>query len=880
MSHATLPPKSTSQRASKSNGKNVVELPANLAALAELFPKRQLSLDPVELLTYEVDASFDRGRPDGLFFPESSLDVSRIMQWSASTNTPLVARGAGTGLSGGAVPEHGGIVLSFARMRNIVDLDIRGRSAAVEVGVVNLVFDTLVKQSGLYYPPDPSSGRSSVIGGNLGENAGGPHCFKYGVTTNYITGLDIVLADSRMLRLGGRALDYPEYDLTGLMVGSEGTLAIATRAYLRLIRNPPGVKTMMVAFNSEESAGKAVSAVIAAGLVPATLEMMDQRIMRIIESYAPVGLPIDAKAALIVEVDGYPDSLDTQMEEISDILETNGGFDLRIAQSEAERAQIWYGRKSAAGSLARMAPAFYLVDITVPRSRLADTLAAVNQVCDHYGLIVGHVFHAGDGNLHPTIAFDPRNPDEKAKVFEACEAIVAICIERDGSITGEHGVGIEKRAFMPMMYTGAELSAMTDIKALFDPKTLLNPGKIFPPNLPAPHYETPILPQGESFTPTTPQEAAGALAALAQAGKRVRIGSAPSGDRRGADLWLSSAGFNGIRTFAVADLYVTVGTGTPLVDLQAALAQEQMQVPLASPWANSTIGGLLATNLNSPQRLRYGGLRDLLMATTVALADGRVIRAGRPVVKNVAGYDLPKLFVGSHGTLGLMTDITLKLSPLPRARRTLALPVADLPQGLAWAATTIPTWLVLSSAILCSGVDLPGKGDAPYALLFTLEGLSEDIAAEEAALREVLTAAGAPPLIALDQRTATEQWVTFLSAGGDQATTVRIGLPPGRLGEYWKQLPPAIQAQAAWCADVGNNLLYARADLNEVTTENWLATLRKPALGLGGYAAVIATPHAGVDRWGYSPDAIDLMRGLKTRWDANHILNPGDFIVC
>jgi D-lactate dehydrogenase (cytochrome) len=846
--------------------------------LATLFPKYQLTLSPVEMLTYEVDAGFDRGRPDAVFFPESAHDVSKLMQWANSTNTPLVARGAGTGLSGGAVPEHGGIVLSFARMNKVLDFDKRGRSAAVEVGVVNLQFDALVKEAGLYYPPDPSSGRSSVIGGNLGENAGGPHCFKYGVTTNYITGLEVVLANGRMARLGGRALDYPEYDLTGLVVGSEGTLAIATRAYTRLIRNPPGVKTMMVAFNSEEEAGSAVSAVIAAGLVPATLEMMDQRIMRIIESFAPVGLPIDAKAALIVEVDGHTESLDTQIEEISDILEQHGGFDLRIAQSEAERAQIWYGRKSAAGALARLAPNFYLVDITVPRSRLADTLAAVNQVCDHYGLTLGHVFHAGDGNLHPCISFDARDLEVKAKVFAACEAIVKLCIERDGSITGEHGVGIEKRAYMPMMYSGAELAAMSEIKAIFDPKTLLNPGKIFPPDLPAPHYETPLLPPGDTFAPTSAQEAAAALLALAKAGKRVRIGSAATGDRRGADVWLSSTGFNGITQFALEDLYVTVGAGTPLTDLQSFLAEKQMQAPLASPWP-TTIGALAATNLNSPQRLRYGALRDLVMAMTVALPDGRVIRAGRPVVKNVAGYDMPKLLIGSHGTLGLITDVTLKLSPLPRGRRTLALPVADLTQGLQWAAATVPAWLVVSSVVLCSGVDLPGAGDAAQTLLFTLEGFDEDLAAEEAGLRTALAEIGAPALIRADGLHATTQWAQFLASGGEQATLVRVGLPPGRVGDYWGQLPPAAQAEAAWCVDVGNHLLYARAGLDAAASATWLATLRKAALGLGGYAVVLATPHAELDRWGYAPDSLELMRAIKRCWDAQGILNPGEFIV-
>jgi D-lactate dehydrogenase (cytochrome) len=859
---------------------------AKIKTLADLFPNHQFTLNPVEMLTYEVDAGFDRGRPDGVFFPESPQDVSKLMQWANSTNTPLIARGAGTGLSGGAVPEHGGIVLSFARMTNVLDFDQRGRSAALEVGITNLAFDGYVKKAGLYYPPDPSSGRSSVIGGNLGENAGGPHCFKYGVTTNYITGLETVLADGRMVRLGGRALDYPEYDLTGLVVGSEGTLAIATRAYVRLIRNPPGVKTLMVAFNSEEAAGKAVSAVIAAGLVPATLEMMDQQIMRIIESYAPVGLPINAKAALIVEVDGYPASLDTQMEEISDILESNGGFDLRIAQSEAERAQIWYGRKSAAGSLARLAPNFYLVDITVPRSRLADTLAAVNQICEHYGLTLGHVFHAGDGNLHPCISFDARDLAVKAKVFQACEAIVKQCIERDGSITGEHGVGIEKRAYMPMMYTGAELAAMTEIKAIFDPKTLLNPGKILPPDLPPPHFEAPKLPQGNTFAPSTPQEAAAALAALAEAGKRVRIGSAATGDCRGAEFWMSSAGLNGITKFAPEDLYVTVGAGTPLVDLQAFLAEHHMQAPLASPWAETTVGGLVATNLNSPQRLRSGALRDLVMATTVALADGRVIRAGRPVVKNVAGYDLPKLLIGSHGTLGMLTDVTFKLSPLPRARHTLALPVADLQQGLAWSASTVPAWLVVTSVVLCSGVDLPndlpGISDAPYALLFTLEGLDEDIVTETAALRAALSSANAPALLTMDNLTATAQWANFLASGGDQMTLVRVGLPPGRVGDYWGQLPAAVQAQAAWCVDVGNHLLYARADFSSLDASQsaaWLAALRKPALGLGGYAVVMATPHVALDRWGYTPDGLELMRAIKQRWDAKGILNPGDFIV-
>lgn len=277
--------------------------------------------------------------------------------------------------------------------------------------------------------------------------------------------------------------------------------------------------------------------------------------------------------------------------------------------------------------------------------------------------------------------------------------------------------------------------------------------------------------------------------------------------------------------------------------------------------------------------MRYGALRDLVMATTVALADGRVIRAGRPVVKNVAGYDLPKLFVGSHGTLGLLTDVTLKLTPLPRARRTFALPVADLAQGLRWAAVTVPTWLVMSSVVLCSGVDLPGASDAPYALLFTLEGLDEDIAAEVEELRAALAVVNAPRLVESDTLHATPAWARFLAGDADsRVTLVRVGLPPGRLHDYWAQLPAAAQAQAAWCADVGNHLLYAHADLDNTRTAAWLATLRKPALAMGGYAVAMATPHADLDRWGYAPDALETMRAIKGRWDAQGVLNPGEFL--
>ena len=565
-----------------------------------LFTKQQLVTDPVELVTFEVDAGFDRGAPDAVLFPDTTADVSRLLQWTHAQGVPVVARGAGTGLSGGAVAEHGGIIVELARMNRIVDLDSTGRNGVVEPGVVNLQLDAAAREVGLYYPPDPSSGRSAVIGGNLGENAGGPHCFKYGVTTNYVTGLEVVLADGQIICTGGRAVDYPELDLTGLFVGSEGTLGIITRADVRLIRNPPAVKTMMVSFDADEAAGAAVSAIIAAGLVPATLEMMDQKVMRMIEAYVPVGLPVDAAAGLIVEVDGHAASLDSQIEEIADILQSHGGYDLRIAQSEEERQRIWYGRKSAAGAFSRLSPAFYLIDVTVPRSLLAATLAEVNQICLRHDLRVGHVFHAGDGNLHPAILIDPRDADLMRRTFQACKEIVALCVQRDGSLTGEHGVGIEKRAYMPMMYSGAELAAMREVKEVFDPRHLLNPGKILPADLPPVERVAPALPDGDIWAPASAQAAAAGLAALTAARRSVRIGAATSGDRRGADVWLSTAALSGIHKFAPDDLYVTVGAATPLADLTAFLHERQMQAALATPWAEASVGGLVAANVNAP----------------------------------------------------------------------------------------------------------------------------------------------------------------------------------------------------------------------------------------------------------------------------------------
>jgi len=845
-----------------------------LQPLTKLFNKRQLTTDAVELITYEVDAGFDRGKPDGVFYPESTADVSRLMQWASEARVPLVPRGAGTGLSGGAVAEHGGIIVEFARMNRILEMNVAGRSAVVEPGLVNLVLDGEAKRRGLYFPPDPSSQRSSVLGGNIGENSGGPHCFKYGVTTNYVTGLEVVLADGTIVQLGGPALDYPEYDLCGVMVGSEGTLGIVTKAFVRMIRNPPGVKTLMVAFDSLEQAGSAVSAVIAAGLIPAALEMMDKKIMRMIEDYSGAGLPVEAEAGLIVEVDGYPAGLDSQMEEVADLLTAQGGHTLRIAQSEEERQKIWYGRKSAAGAMSRLARNYYLVDVTVPRSRLADMLRAVNEVCDRHALTAGHVFHAGDGNLHPIILCDARDEALMQRVFLASDEIIALCIERKGSITGEHGVGIEKRRYMPVMYSGAELAAMLDLKAIFDPHTLLNPGKVFPDTLPAASYAQAIAPPESMFAPESANAAAAALAALSASGKRVHIHSRPQPVTN--DLYqLSTAKLRGIHTFAPDDLYVTVGAGTPLAELQSFLAEHQMQTALVSPWPEATVGGLTASNINAPLRMRYGGIRDNLLSTTVALADGRVIQSGRVVVKNVAGYDLTKLMVGSQGTLGLMTDATLKLIPLPRTQRSLALPVTDLQQGLTWAQAILPYLLVSSGVVLCPSELSPNAFSTPYTLVITAEGIVEDVESEFDEVYLWLHKVNAPKPTPVET-TSTALWAKFVGMGNvtSEQLLSRSGVPTHRLGDYMSQV--IVTTDTTWCLDVAHGLAYARHEpSNGAQAKQWLTNLRQSALALQGYTSLLHTPATlgnGLDPRGYQPTSATLMRRLKERWDPKGVL--------
>jgi len=887
-----------------------------LDALRAILPPGQVFTDRTALLSYESDAGLDKGRPEAVVFPRSSEEVERIVCWAAEHHVPLTARGAGTGLSGGAVPDKGGVLVAFSQMNQVLEIDTVGRSALAQPAVINLALDEQAKARGFYFPPDPASQRASTIGGNVAENSGGPHCFKYGVTTNYVTGLEAVLSDGQRVRVGGRALDYPAYDLCGLLTGSEGTLAIITQVAVRLVRNPPGVKTLLAVFDSVEQAGVAVSAIIAAGLAPAAMEMIDQKVIQIIEAYAHAGLPEDAGAIIIVEVDGYPESLETQMQEVAHWLRAHGGRDLRIAQNEEERAKIWLARKSAAGAVARLAPAYYTVDITVPRSRLAEMLKAVNEISDRYELQTGHVFHAGDGNLHPLILIpDPGDQGLIERIHQASAEIIRRCVAMQGSLSGEHGVGIEKREYMPIMHTSAELMAMWDIKQVFDPDNLLNPGKIFPPSadasVPFAGYADPPAPaaaplpalSGNVWTPATPAEAAQALAALSAAGRSVfisgakRAGQAPARPSRARaraksalpahsseHIVLSTAALSDFKAYAPNDQYITVGAGTPLETIQRFLSVEQNYLPLVAPDPETTIGGLVEANINAPLRMRYGSVRDLVLCATVALADGRLIRTGRPIVKNVAGYDLTKAFVGSYGTLGLLTDVTLKVMPQPRAVRTLLLPVDDLRSGLHWAGQLLPMALVASAIVLCKGAQQRGLPDSPYVLAYTAEGIPEDVEAELEQVRQALRVAGGPETLETEAISGTDLWTGMSGGKSETALRARIGVPAKDLPAYLER-QAALLEQGAFIADMAAGMVYSTApaavSARQDEARAWVEALRQPALALEGYAVVTAMPEPlqqALDRWGYHADGYHVMKALKARLDPGWLLNPGAFI--
>ena len=433
-----------------------------------------------DLLVYEYDGSADKGVPVLVILPENEQQLSQIVIVANSHNIPVIARGAGTGLSGGAVADEGGIVIGMSRLKKIIEVDVDNRYAVVEPGVVNLDLSTHVAPLGLYYAPDPSSQRACTIGGNVAENSGGPHCLAYGVTTNHVLGMEVVLADGSIVWFGGSERESHGYDLRGITIGSEGTLGIVTKVAVRLLRLPEHVKTMLVVFDSIEDASGAVSGVIAEGIVPAALEMMDHFCIQAAEEAVGAGYPKGAGAVLLVELDGLTESVEEESEEIEAICHEFSPMEIRTATDALEREKLWAGRKGVLGALGRLAPNYYLVDGTIPRTKLVEVIQEINNISERTGYPIANLLHAGDGNLHPSILFDERKPGDTENILKIGAEILKVCVDAGGVLSGEHGIGLEKQEQMPLMFTDEDMAAMTMLKLAFGADDRFNPGKVFP----------------------------------------------------------------------------------------------------------------------------------------------------------------------------------------------------------------------------------------------------------------------------------------------------------------------------------------------------------------------------------------------------------------
>ena len=433
-----------------------------------------------DVIMYEYDYGLDRAMPELVALPRSTAEVQAIVRAAQAAGVPIVARGAGTGISGGAVPSRGGLVVSLARMNRILDIDAANRCAVVQPGVVNLDLSTAAEQYGLFFAPDPSSQKASTIGGNIANNAGGPHCLSLGVTVNHILGVEMVLHDGSVLRVGGKAPDTPGLDLTGVIVGSEGTLGVVTGATVRLLPIAEAVRTTLALFASVEAASAAVSDLIGRGVVPSALEMMDRLAISAIEAAFHAGYPPEAGAVLLVEVDGLVEQVDSQAAVVDQVCRAAGALDIRLATTAEARARLWAARKGAASAMGRIAPNYYLHDAVVPRTRLPQILAQVVEIGQRYDLPIANLFHAGDGNLHPMILFDVRQPGILDRVMAAGREILTRCIDAGGTITGEHGVGLEKQAFMPLIFSPADLDVMGRVRSAIDAGGNFNPAKVLP----------------------------------------------------------------------------------------------------------------------------------------------------------------------------------------------------------------------------------------------------------------------------------------------------------------------------------------------------------------------------------------------------------------
>lgn len=955
--------------------------------LRAIVGRENVLSEPEELLVYECDGLPQHKHPPrAVVFPNSTEETSEVLKVLARESVSFAPRGAGTGLSGGALAIDRGVVIELARMRQILRIDTDNRLAVVQTGLVNSHLSRAVAPYGLYYAPDPSSQPSCTIGGNIAENAGGIHCLKYGTTTDHVVGARVVLADGAIVDLGGTG---PGYDLLGVFVGSEGTFGIATEATVKLLPLPPAVRTLLADFMDIDNASRAVSAIIAAGMLPAALEMMDNAIIRAVEaSVFTAGLPTDAQAVLIVELDGIEAGIDDDAEQAENILREHGARSVHRATDANERKKLWAARKGAFGAVGRLSPDIMIQDAVVPRSRLPQVLAETYRISARHQLQLANVFHAGDGNLHPLICFDLRRGDDLEHVRQAGREIMETCVRAGGSITGEHGVGLDKSSYLPLIFSDDDMAAMLQVRAAFDPSGLCNPGKIIP--LPrgcgearavatvtmsvpgadrGPYAGNPRgvvdvtgSPQRDESSrdstnlssSDTPRERATKKQALISTklneariarefslivgDQSVRRPSDPIGNSRsnvlttgrplevapqsneaatqvmqlavkedltvvpaGAATWIDASNLSDRADLIIstrrmtrlirhepADLVATAEAGLTFSALQKQLGVAGQWLPIDPPDdGRATLGGVVAAGLGGPHSFGFGSPRSYVIGMKVVLADGRAIKAGGRVVKNVAGYDLCKLFTGSYGTLGLITELTFKLRPLPAESRTIVASgsIASLiVAGRKIYGQLSPVAVELVSSRLAK--DLLIIREPQCGLMIRFVGSSRSVIAQTAQALKLLRDDGNRCETIDDDK---QQWsrlsaVPLLSSGD---LKWRVALRPTDLAEFLSEMAELEKDEAShpelrWHAGLGDGRLraIARTPVYHREAVRALKSLRQKAEALGG-SLVIESASDEIrnefDAWGEFGSAGELMKRVKAQLDPLNSLSPGRF---
>jgi glycolate oxidase subunit GlcD len=949
--------------------------------MREIVGEENVLSDTDELLVYECDGlPQHKHLPRAVVFPNSTEETSEIVSLLADEGVSFAPRGAGTGLSGGALAVNRGVVIELARMRKVLNVDPENRIARVQTGLVNSHLSRAVAPYGLYYVPDPSSQPACTIGGNIAENAGGIHCLKYGTTTDHVLAARVVLSDGSIVDLGGNTGGY---DLLGVFVGSEGTFGIATEATVRLAPIPPAVRTLLADFLNVDDASRAVSAIIAAGMLPAALEMMDNAIIRAVEaSVFAAGLPIDAQAVLLVELDGIEAGIDDDAEMAEKILQELGARSVRRATDETERKKLWAARKGAFGAVGRLLPDVMIQDAVVPRSRLPEVLAETYRISATYNLQMANVFHAGDGNLHPLICFDLRRGDDLDRIRQAGREIMETCVRAGGSITGEHGVGLDKSSYLPLIFSDDDMNVMLSVRAAFDPSGLCNPGKIIP--IPRGCGEARAIATQTvtepgaiatgSFSQPSRKEAHSDVAQpsnaslhsggavigkglLAQRMNEARIKTelsrivgkegvqrladstvewssdalgyerawevAPANDKQAgqvmefaeqenlaiipagggtwlesgnpvkrADLVLSTRRMNRVINHEPADLIATVEAGTTLVDFQKHLAQAGQWLPIDPPDdGRATIGGVVATGLSGAHGFGFGLPRSFVIGMRLRMADGRSINAGGKVVKNVAGYDLCKLFTGSYGTLALITEVTFKLRPLPAETRTIAAVGSFeslVQKGRELARDFFPVALELLSPAMARQIDLrvPAGGSM---LLVRFAGSGRAVVSQTAKALKLLREDAGHQCNTLDDDDAFWRKVSAAQVKLRGDLSWRVDLRPTDLVQFLEEVRALESDEASlkflgWVAGIGDGRLRATARTPAYHREavRALAQLREKAESLHGHLIVESAPAEvkdEFDSWGDFGPAAELMKRVKAELDPRDLLSPGLFFA-